>query len=64
MLAPMEIAIQLTYTLYAMYAMFVASKGLLRKGLNKRIKQNFLSRQMMFFVIVILSQAPYSVFLL
>lgn len=34
MLAPGEIAIHITFSLYAIYALTVAARGLLRKGLN------------------------------
>lgn len=53
MFAPGEIAVELSFSLYALYAIFISANGLCRKGLNKEIKKTFIKRQIAFFIIVI-----------
>ena len=63
MLAPLIVTIEITFTLYAIYAIILSGKGLLRKGQNHEMKQNFFKRQFAYFLIIILSNAAYTVFL-
>ena len=44
MLSPGEIMIQMLYFIYTFYGLFIVSRGLLKKGMNREVKKTFIQR--------------------
>jgi hypothetical protein len=62
MLAPGEVLIQLVYFAYTFYALFIVTRGLLKKGMNREIKMAFIKRQFAYVLILLLSQLPLNIY--
>ena len=62
MIRPGLLALQCIFLIVSLYSLYVALKGLNRKGLNKEIRKRFLLRQFLYLVFVIGTCAPYAVY--